>query len=126
MDTQSRLLDKSYVEIQVRQLKEIKQDVLHFNIEQSNRKSSQTLYVSFYYEPVASIWVKGSTLRISDHLIKNKIHTTFLINPDEILDKKTKLKFIRTLKNTIKVTYRKQLNMVMKRLENGKTFKKLT
>lgn len=121
METQIKLFDKAYVESQVRQVKEIRNKQLKFDIYESDRTFSRTLYVNFYWNSMDNKWVKGCTLRISDHLLPNDIHRTFLVNPSKFLDKKTKEKFTHALgivaRDTIKKSIRKNLNLLTKKYE---------
>lgn len=122
METQIKLFNKAYVESQVRQVKEVRHKELRFTIEESDRAFSRTLYVSFWYCSIDKTWLKGCTLRISDHLLQNDVHTTFLVKPLNWLDKKTKQKFMRALElvasNTIKKSVRKNLDRLLKRFVN--------
>lgn len=122
METQIKLLNKDYVESQVRQVKEVRDKQLRFEIDESDRTFSRSIYVNFYWCSVDNAWLKGCTLRISNHLLPNNIHTTFLVKPDNLLDKKTKQKFMRALElvasNTIKKSVRKNLDRLSKRFSD--------
>ena len=122
METQIKLLNKAYVESQVLQVKEVRHKQLKFEIEESDRAFSKSIYVSFYWCSVDKSWLKGCTLRISDHLLQNDVHTTFLVKPLNWLDKKTKQKFMRALElvasNTAKKAVRKNLDRLSKRFVN--------
>jgi len=122
METQIKLFNKAYVESQVRQIKEVRHKQLKFDIQESDRAFSRTLYVSFFFNSVDNKWLKGCTLRISDHLLPNELYKTFLVKPNDFLDKKTKAKFIRALElvasDTSKKSVRKNLDRLTKRFKN--------
>lgn len=122
MDTQMKLFDEAYVESQVRQVKEVRQKKIDFEIYKSNRVFSRTIYVNFICNAVDGTLLKGCTLRISDHLLPNETHRTFLVKPDNFLDKKTKEKFRKALEltasDTIKKTVRKNLNKLSRRYDS--------
>lgn len=122
MDTQMKLFDEAYVESQVRQVKEVRQKKIDFEIYKSDRVFSRTIYVNFICNAVDGTLLKGCTLRISDHLLPNEIHRTFLVKPDNFLDKKTKEKFRKALEltasDTIKKTVRKNLNKLSRRYDS--------
>lgn len=122
MEKQVKLFNKDYVESQVRQVKEVRHKQLRFDIEESDRAFSKSLYVNFYWCSVDKTWLKGCTLRISNHLLSNDIHTTFLVKPDNFLDKKTKQKFMRALElvasNTTKKAVRKNLDRLSMRFSD--------
>lgn len=122
METQIKLFNKDYVESQVRQVKEVWHKQLRFDIEESDRAFSKTLYVNFYWCSVDNTWLKGCTLRISNHIVPNDIHKTFLVKPENFLDKKTKAKFMRALEltasDTIKKSVRKNLDRLSKRFSD--------
>ncbi len=122
MDTQMKLFDEAYVESQVRQVKEVRQKKIDFEIYKSNRVFSRTIYVNFICNAVDGTLLKGCTLRISDHLLPNEIYRTFLVKPDNFLDKKTKEKFRKALEltasDTIKKTVRKNLNKLSRRYDS--------
>ena len=122
METQIKLFDEAYVESQVRQVKEVRQKKINFGIYKSDRVFSRTIYVNFICNAVDGTLLKGCTLRISDHLLPNETHKTFLVKPDNFLDKKTKEKFRKALeltaRDTIKKTVRKNLDKLTKRFKN--------
>lgn len=124
MDTQMKLFDEAYVESQVRQVKEVRQKKIDFGIYKSDRSFSRTIYVNFICNAVDGTLLKGCTLRISDHLLPHETHRTFLVKPDNFLDKKTKEKFRKALEltasDTIKKTVRKNLNKLTKRFGDEK------
>lgn len=101
MENQSKLLSKEYLEIRLKEFKEIEKNEITFSFENSNRAFSNSLYICFYSESGGKFW-KRNTLRISDHFQNGCPHTQFLIEPNRVLSKKIKLKFMRTLNNIIK------------------------
>lgn len=60
MDTQSKLLNKQYLETRIRELKEIRTKELEFTIEESDRVFSKSLYINFWCKgkEIESIWEK--------------------------------------------------------------------
>ena len=122
MDTQMKLFDEAYVESQVRQVKEVRQKKIDFGIYKSDRVFSRTIYVNFICNAVDGTLLKGCTLRISDHLLPNETHRTFLVKPDNFLDKKTKEKFRKALEltasDTIKKSIRKNLDKLSRRYDS--------
>ena len=101
MNTQRKLLDKDYLTAKILEINNIKYGEIYFDIRESNRILSNSLYVNFYLKANDGKTYKTSTLRISDHLSKKCVHTQFIIEPDEYLTKKKKDKFLRTLSNCI-------------------------
>jgi hypothetical protein len=102
MDIQAKVLNKQYLETRIREIKEIKRKEIIFDIEESDRVFSKTLYVNFYCQGEDSWWFKGHTLRISDHFQENCPHSQFIINPSEWFTKKKKVQFMKTLENAVK------------------------
>ena len=117
-----KLFDEAYVESQVRQVKEVRQKKIDFGIYKSDRVFSRTIYVNFICNAVDGTLLKGCTLRISDHLLPNETHRTFLVKPDNFLDKKTKEKFRKALEltasDTIKKSIRKNLDKLSRRYDS--------
>lgn len=107
MDTQIKLLNKDYIESQAGQLKEVRQKLLKVKFEETDRAFSRSIYVIFYVRAPKGYWRRGCGLRISDHLLADDPHTTFLIKPNKVLDKKTKKKFIHALEVTATNTLKK-------------------
>ena len=123
MDKQIKLLDEQYITTRIRELKEVRQKKVTFNIYKSDREFSKTLYIDFYLPQVEDKKFKGWSLRMSDHLIKEvPEQTQFIVNPNEDLTKKKKQHFMRTLENTVKKAqnklFRKTLNKIFKNGEN--------
>lgn len=126
MDNQIKLFNKAYVESQVRQIKQIRLKQLKFEISESDRAFSKTLYVTFYWNGLNGKWLKGCSLRISDHLLPNEVHKTFLVEPDGFLSKKVKAKFTKALElvanDTTKKSVRKNLDAFTRQFNETKKF----
>lgn len=117
METQIKLLNKAYVESQVRELKEIKKKELKFDVTESDRAFSRTLYVNFYWQGLDSKWLKGCSLRISNHSIPDCVHAEFIIDTDGFLSKKVKEKFKRALEQVVRNTKWKMLHKTIDEFE---------
>lgn len=101
MDRQSKLLNKQYLETRLRELPEIRHKEIGFDIQESDRAFSNSIYINLYYKDNEKDW-KCHTLRISDHLLEKCPHTQFIIEPNSELSKKIKSQFISTVKNCIR------------------------
>lgn len=117
MDTQSKLLNKQYLETRIRELKEIKNKEISFTIDESNRVFSKSLYVNFWCKGYGVEHFKISTLRVSDHEQEDCPFVQFIVYPNNTLTKKKKAELVRLLEETI----RKGKTIYVK-----KTIKKLT
>ena len=117
MDTQNKLLDKNYIVTRVQEIKEIRTKELGFEIYNSDRKQSKSIYVSFYSQNANGARFKGHTLRISDHLVRDCPHSQFIVCPNEYLTKKVKEKFMRSLQTTIRKTKTKSLNWKLDKMQ---------
>ena len=118
MDRQSKFLSKEYLETRLRDFSAIKKHELYFQIYESNRVLSKTLYIEF--------WVKDGnknfrqqTIRISDHIIDCS-HAQFIVDPYACLTKKKKQQFIRLIESVIKLSKRKSLYRKLENLSQGK------
>lgn len=120
MDTQSKLLNKQYVETRIREIKEIRSREVEFKIEESDRAFSKTIYIHFFCKSTNADgkWFKGATLRISDHEQQDCIFPQFIIKPSEYLTKKKKAEFMRWLELTTKRAKKKSLYMTLNKLSN--------
>lgn len=102
MDRQTKLLNKQYLETRLRELKEIRRKEITFDIEESDRAFSKSLYINFYIEGKDGKVYKTSTLRISDHLSSKCPHTQFIIEPNNYLEKKKKTQFMKAVELVVK------------------------
>ena len=68
MDKQSKFLSKEYLETRLRDFSAIKKHELYFQIHESDRVLSKTLYIEFWAKDGDKNF-KQQTIRISDHII---------------------------------------------------------
>ena len=119
MDKQSKFFDKNYLTTRLRDFAAIKNKSVWFEIGDSNRSYSKTIYVYLY---TATELRAEHTIRISDHPHEQAGQTQFLINPDEFLTKKKKQEFIQIVEHAIKRakqnTTRYYLKKVSKTIDN--------
>lgn len=108
MDTQAKFLNKDYLETRLRDLSVIRKKELSFQIHESDRALSRTLYIEFWKKEGENFY-KQQTIRISDHLQNDCPHIQFIVKPYDFLTKKKKQQFLRTIENTIKASERKSL-----------------
>lgn len=101
METQSKFLDKRYLETRLNEITEIKRGEMRYEIENSDRADSKSLYIMFFLLNGNSHWQKYATLRISDHEQKNCIFPQFIVAPNDIMTKKKKQKFIGAIKKSV-------------------------
>lgn len=122
MDTQSKLLNKQYLETRIRELKEIRTKELEFTIEESDRVFSKSLYINFWCKGKGVEHFKISTLRVSDHEQEICPFIQFIVYPNNTLTKKKKAELMRLLQETIrkgKTNFiKKTINMLTKEKEN--------
>ena len=122
MDTQSKLLNKQYLETKIRELKEIRTKELEFTIEESDRVFSKSLYINFWCKGKGIEHFKISTLRVSDHEQENCPFIQFIVYPNNTLTKKKKAELMRLLQETIrkgKTNFvKKTINMLTREKEN--------
>lgn len=123
MDTQSKLLNKQYLETRIRELKEIRIKELEFTIEESDRVFSRSLYINFWCKGKGVEYFKISTLRVSDHEQKICPFTQFIVYPNNTLTKKKKAELMRLLQETVKKGktnfVKKTINRLTKEKENS-------
>jgi hypothetical protein len=123
METQSKFLNKQYLETRLREIREIKRKEINFKIEESDRAFSKSLYVNFYCPSGNGKWFKNHTLRISDHPFENCPHTQFIIDPSAFLTKKKKQQFIRALERSVRNAktkhFYKEMENILKEDENN-------
>ena len=118
MDRQSKFLDKEYLETRLRDFSAIKKHELYFQIHESDRVLSKTLYIEFWVKDSGKNF-KQRTIRISDHSIDCP-HTQFIIDPYACLTKKKKQQFIRLVESAIKVSKKKNLYRKLENLQKEK------
>ena len=104
MDKQSKFFNKEYLETRLRDFSAIKKHELYFQIHESDRVLSKTLYVEF--------WVKDGD--------QNCPHTQFIIEPYACLTKKKKQQFVRLVESAIKLSKRKSLYHKLENLGQDK------
>lgn len=102
METQSKFLNKQYLETRLWEIREIKRKEIKFEIEESDRVFSKTLYVNFFCLGLDNRWFKNHTLRISDHSFVDCPHTQFIIEPNGYMTKKKKQQFIKSIELAIR------------------------
>lgn len=115
MDKQSKFLSKEYLETRLRDFSAIKKHELYFQIHESDRVLSKTLYVEFWVKDGNKNF-KQQTIRISDHAIDCP-HAQFIIEPYACLTKKKKQQFVRTIENIIEFSKKKALYFKFKNLK---------
>lgn len=99
MELESKLLEEEYLRTRFNEIKEIKQGLIRVYFKKSDRENSISLYVSFWRDG----W-HGMDLRISDHSIVRDCQIQFLIDPSQVLTKKKKERFMRTVMNCVTKT----------------------
>lgn len=109
IETEAKLLDINYIETRLRDIKEIRNKEIFYNIEKSNRPDSKSIYVYFHYD------IYTTHMRISDHSIQTPV-VQFIVNPFNVLNKKKKELFMRTLLNSVKCLKHKALDKKLKNL----------
>lgn len=116
METQSRLLNKDYLETRLRDIGAIRRKELTFQIHESDRALSKTLYIEFW-EKDGEKNIKLKTIRVSDHLQEeNCPHIQFIVKPYDFLTKKKKQQFIKTVERAIRSAQRRSLNYKLNNL----------
>ena len=122
MEKQSKFFEKQYLETRLRELKEVKKKEIFFDIEESDRVFSNSLYINFYTTAVGGKKFKNHTLRISDHFQVDCPHTQFIIEPNCVLIKKKKAQFIRAVETAIRKAqtkhFYKEMNKISKEIAN--------
>lgn len=108
METQSKFLDKQYLETRLGEFKEIKRKEIVCEVYESNRVLSNSMYISFYVRGSNGGNFKQQTLRISDHPLKDNNHPQFIIDPRAIMTKKKKKQFVSMIESCIKKANTKQ------------------
>ena len=120
MEKQIKLLNKPYLETRLREIKEIKRKEVFWDIEESDRAFSKSIYINFYIESTNGLKWKNHTLRISDHSLTDCPHSQFIIEPNDFLTKKKKIQFIRAIENAIKKAQTKHLFKSLETISKGK------
>lgn len=118
MDTQSKLLNKQYLETRIRELKEIRTKELEFTIQESNRVFSKSLYISFWCKGKEIDHFKIATLRVSDHEQEDCPFIQFIVYPNNTLTKKKKAELMRLLEETIRKGKTNYVKKTIKKLTN--------
>ena len=93
METEEKFLNKDYIKIRVNELNSIKNGTYFYEIEESDRANSNSIYVTFYKRLTNGMKIKGKTLRISDHKGKDPNVLDFLVKPAKELTKGRKVSF---------------------------------
>lgn len=119
METQSKFLNKQYLETRLREIREIKRKEITFEIEESDRAFSKSLYVNLYCPSGSGKWFKSHTLRISDHSFEDCPHTQFIIEPSAFLTKKKKQQFVRALETAVRKAKTKHFYKEMENISRG-------
>lgn len=119
METQSKFLNKQYLETRLREIREIKRKEITFEIEESDRAFSKSLYVNFYCLSYSGKCFKNHTLRISDHSFEDCPHTQFIIEPSAFLTKKKKQQFVRALETAVRKAKTRHFYKEMENISKG-------
>lgn len=96
MDYESKFLDKNYLATRLRDFKDIKNGNVTFDIYESDRAESASLYVRFFVNGF-----NRHTLRVSDHTCTTP-HTQFIVCQTDILSKKKKEQFVKLVESSIR------------------------
>lgn len=120
MERQERLLNQQYLETRIRELKEIRRKEITFEIQESDRAFSKTLYINFYSPSNNGKWFKNATLRISDHELNECPFNQFIIDPSACLTKKKKAELMRNLELAIKKAKSRSFYKEMEKLTKRK------
>lgn len=120
METQSKFLNKEYLETRLRDFSAFKKHELTFRIHESDRTFSKTLYIEFWAVDGEKHY-KQKTLRISDHLLADCPHIQFIIEPQDCLTKKKKQKFVRVIEDVISLSKHKSLYHKLENLKSSPT-----
>ena len=118
MELQSKLLNKQYLETRIRELKDIRNKDFTFDIKESDRVFSRSLYVNFYRKGVNIEHYKCATLRISDHEQEDCMFDQLIVRPNDTLTKKKKAELMRLLEQTIRKGKTKFVYSTLKKLTN--------
>lgn len=116
METQSKFLNKQYLETRLWGIREIKRKEIKFEIEESDRAFSRTLYVNFFCLGLDNKWFKNHTLRISDHSLADSLHTQFIVKPNEYMTKKKKQQFITAIELAIRKAKSRNFRLEMRNI----------
>lgn len=116
METQIKFLNKQYLETRIKEFKEVKRNEVRFEIRESDRAFSRSLYIEFYCLGENGSWFKQKTVRISDHAIADCPHFQFIIEPNSILTKKKKQQFVKMLENAIKRSKKRQFKILLNKI----------
>lgn len=118
MEYQSKFFNKQYLETRLREVKEIKRKEIFFEIEESDRTFSRSLYVNFYLLGKQDRPFKGHTLRISDHLLEETKcpHSQFVVDPNAFMSKSKKEQFMKSVRVSIAKAKTKHLYRELNKL----------
>ena len=119
MEKQIKLLNKEYLKTRLSEMREIKRKEVFFEIEESDRAFSKSLYISIWTQSYGEKKFKNSTLRISEHSISDCTHTQFIIEPESCLTKKKKQQFVRALEKAILKAKTKNLYKQLEKIGKG-------
>ena len=111
MVRQTKFFEKEFVANILNDFKQIKSKEISFQIYNSDRSYSKSMYIGFWHQIKDIGWRKLATLRISDHTDKNCIHPQFIVDLSGILTKKKVALFRRTISNCIKKCKHKVLQL---------------
>lgn len=101
MDKQDKLLDKKYLETRIREIKAIRNKDVFFEIRDSDKENSISLYVNFFCKDAKGRKTKAYTLRISDHSLADRPCLQFIIDPNDFLTKKKKQQFMSAVERAV-------------------------
>lgn len=101
METQSKFLSIPYLETRLKEIQEIKRGEMRYEIENSDRADSKSLYIMFFLLNGNLHWQKYATLRISDHKQGDCVFPQFIVEPTDIMTKKKKKRFLSAVKQSI-------------------------
>lgn len=117
---QSKLLDKDYIKSILNNYPEIRNKQVIVSFSDSNRIGSCSLYIIFSIprDLDGEKFLKGKTIRISDHITEKSPYEEIIIKPYEILKVGQKRQFIKLLEHAIcsckkkaEVTFIRKLNI---------------
>lgn len=117
METQAKLLDKNYLATRIKEFKEIKRGDIRFEIYDSDRAFSNSVYITFFTYG-GNKWYKQFTIRISDHYADSP-HEQFIINTQLSLTKHIKEKFMKLVDKVIKHSHMRTFYKEVGKLATG-------
>lgn len=105
MEIKNILFDKEYLSKRLSELDGYKKKEFTFEIKNSDRPNSLSLYIALYQKIIVGDKekdIKGCELRISDHYSKNCLSTQMIIDPNCAITKKQKNMFAKSLNNLVR------------------------